>query len=263
MLAAERLFTSLLHQSPVLMRNFIMAKTNKVSTTSQPETITFKDYEMSENTTDNKKALASSTNSVPPVASKTSGFDINKAKVPDSFKDNTIGPAQQLVVKAKKPSKSMYVRVHPDPEFTVSEIVMIKLKEGMDDTFFLIMPDPGSEDLAEELLSVSEAGVFQLFYYITRSMQVGVWPIQLAGADGKMNVWHESALAAIPFLQKQWGRLRAEDGQYNLIPALNTPLEPRWPAWTWQEVLEKVFTEDKIIRDRSHPVIKQLTGEAI
>jgi len=205
---------------------------------------------------------AVSTNNTSPPPSKTSRLDINKAKVPPSYRDNMIGPAVQLTVDVKKPGKSTWFQVHTDEGFQADDIVMIKTRDGMEDDYFLILPDPDAVSLTEDMLAVNEAQSFRLFYAITRSMKVFIWPIMLPGADGRTNSWHESALLAVPLLQGGWGRLRPAEGAYDFIPAVSKA-EPRWPDWDWQTVLEKAFLEPNIIRNVEHPVVQQILGLAI
>ena len=50
-------------------------------------------------------------------------------------------------------------------------------------------------------------------------------------------------------------------GSYGAV-ASNLPLAPQWPKESFEELLN-IATAGKIIRDKDHPVILQLLGEAV
>lgn len=214
----------------------------------------------------------SRTSDTPPTEAETSGQvpDPSEAKPPDPAPDPfdparlrlsqdfgaSLGVRTVLTrVPVDKPPKSWWVRTHPDQAYRLPTGL---LEAGDDRERYLVDPALWPELAAEPaffpvllITSVSRQGVAFL------------WPIKLPGPDGKPNPWHQSALDAAERARSSWVRVYANMplGAYSVDESTGIRDEPRWPSEPFAELLRIAF-RDRFIRERDHPVLKQLRGEA-
>jgi hypothetical protein len=97
---------------------------------------------------------------------------------------------------------------------------------------------------------------------INRQGVLFLWPIRLPGADGKIDDWSRSAMDAADEAKSRWVRITANMGlgAYDVAIASGLASEPSWPGLAFQEIIRIAF-RDKMISDRSHPVLQRLRGE--
>lgn len=180
-------------------------------------------------------------------------FDFNAFRVPANF--NAIGGIKKVIasVPAKKPGTQTYFRVHPDKAWQM-EALILQLKE--DGENYVV-----STDLFGELSN--ECRLKVLYTYVTREGNVGVWPVNMPGEDGRLDPWSESAHAAAKHAQSHWVRLVANRnlGAYDVMEATGLSDEPNWPDLDFMKLLSLAF-KDRIISDLSHPIVRKLRGEA-
>jgi len=161
------------------------------------------------------------------------------------------------IIKVEKPSKSRVFRVHPGPKFRL-KTVLLTLKE--DNETYLVLPQLRSA-LAGEAL----CGLFTLFACVTKAGTPFLWPIRMADADGKWNIWHQSAWQIAEKAQVRWARMQAnrDAGHYIAEYDQRQPERQHPPAWPdlelrdWLELAFKGFTIDSL----EHPVLKRLRME--
>jgi hypothetical protein len=155
-------------------------------------------------------------------------------------------------IPVRKPGKQDYVRVHPDPAYSI-ETAVLEFKEERET--FLVAPELWDE-LPGELTPKA------LFTTINRQKVVSLWPIRLPGEDGRIDEWNESAMEAATLAQKQWVRVSANMslGAYDVYQATGEIPEPEWPELDLGQILEIAF-KGRFIKDSDHPALKRLRGE--
>jgi hypothetical protein len=181
-------------------------------------------------------------------------FDVASLRLSQDFASAAGVKPLLKTVPVRKPSKEWFVRTHPDPAYRLPTAVL-ELKE--DRETYLVAPAlwPG---LAAEPTFSSRL----LILAITRQSVPFIWPIRLPGSDGKIDDWSRSALDAADEAKSRWVRVTSNMalGAYQIEVASGQLPEPAWPDATFQEIIRIAF-RDKMISDRSHPVLRRLRGE--
>jgi hypothetical protein len=165
-----------------------------------------------------------------------------------------IGVQKVLIkVPVRKPVRQAFFRVHPDPAFSLDTAV-IDLKIGADRDVYLVAPELRPQ-LVDEIVAI------RLFTVIDRQGTVTLWPCRLAGPDGRLNTWYETALQAAELAKSRWIRITADQslGGYQPHAASGALPEPEWPDVTFEELLKLAF-KDRYIDSLDHPVVKTLRG---
>jgi hypothetical protein len=159
-----------------------------------------------------------------------------------------------LTVPVRKPDKSWFVRVHPDPAYRL-ETAVIELKE--DRETYLVAPALWPQLAAETTFSPRA-----LFTAVNRQGVVFLWPARLPGPDGKLDDWGRSALEAADLAQKGWVRVQANMalGAYDVFEAGGHLGEPAWTDLPFKDLLRVAF-RDRLIESLDHPVLRRLRGE--
>jgi hypothetical protein len=161
-----------------------------------------------------------------------------------------------LTVPVRKPDKSWFVRVHPDPAYRLQTAVVELKEDGAGETY-LVAPALWPDLAAESTFSPRA-----LFTAVNRQGVVFIWPIRLPGPDGRHDEWSRSALEATDLAALRWVRIAANMGlgAYEVSVATGQLPEPDWPDVRFQELLRVAF-KDRLIADRNHPVLRRLRGE--
>jgi hypothetical protein len=159
-------------------------------------------------------------------------------------------------VPVRKPSSEWWVRVHPDPAYEILTCV-IELKEEENRGTYLVAPSLWSA-LADETAFSSRF----LFLAINTQRIPFIWPVRPPNPDRKDDTWNRSALDAAHEARSKWVRVKANMTlrAYEFVVAREQMIEPRWPKKSFQEIIDIGF-RDCLIRDLSHPVLRQLRGE--
>jgi hypothetical protein len=165
-----------------------------------------------------------------------------------------IGTREVLThVPVRKPSRTEWVRVHPNPEMQIATGVFIDREER--ETFFVV-PELRPElvgDLRPVLLATS----------ITRQGVVCLWPIPLPDESGRRNAWGDAAREAAETAKEQWVRVVADMalGAYRIHLAEGDLPDPVWPVKSLGELLQLAF-KGRIVDSIDHPVVRRLRGLA-
>jgi hypothetical protein len=157
-------------------------------------------------------------------------------------------------VPVRKPDKSWFVRVHPDPAFHLTTAVL-ELKDDREETY-LVAPE-----LWDELAGESTFSPRALYTAVNRQGVVFLWPVKLPRADGRKDEWSRSAREAVELATKVWVRVQANMplGAYEMFRAAGTLPDPEWPAVSMAELLQTAF-RDNYIDTLDHPAIRRLRG---
>jgi hypothetical protein len=164
----------------------------------------------------------------------------------------TVGTHEVLRhVPVRKPNRTEFFRVHPDPEMQLATGVFVDREER---EVFFVTPDLRAE-LAGELKPVLLATA------ITRQGVTFLWPVSLPDEGGRRNAWAETAREAYELAKTAWVRMPADMslGAYRIYEAEGRLSDPVWPEKTLSELLKLGF-RDRIIDSAEHPVIKRLRG---
>jgi hypothetical protein len=159
-------------------------------------------------------------------------------------------------VPVRRPSRTEFFRVHPDPEFQV-DAFLLEWESDLGRALYWVTPLL-REELAGDLRPV------RLFTCMTRRGTTLLWPAKLPlaeMADGG-SAWNRSALDGAERAKKFWLKLTGnrELGAYEITIAQGDFGEPQWREKSFKELLQIAFRE-KLILTTEHPVIRQLRGE--
>lgn len=158
-------------------------------------------------------------------------------------------------VPVRKPKRTEFFRVNPDPEFVV-DCYVIEHESGLDrDTYWV------SRELLAELQD--ELRLVRLLTCISRQGTVYLWPAKLPVSDNNSGrVWAQSALRAAEEAKTLWVRMMGNKdlGAYEYVRAKGDLGEPQWPAKSFRELLKVAF-DGKLIDRLDHPVLRELFGE--
>jgi hypothetical protein len=181
-------------------------------------------------------------------------FDPASLRLPQDYTASLGVKKALLTVPVRKPGNSWFVRVRPDEPYRLQTAV-IELKEDRE-TYLVAQP------LWPELAAEATFSPRALFTAINRQGVLFLWPIRLPGADGRIDEWSRTALAAVEMAQEGWVRVAANMalGAYEVWPATGQLGEPQWPSTPFTELLRVAFKE-RYIDSLNHPVLRRLRGE--
>lgn len=159
------------------------------------------------------------------------------------------------IIRVEKPSKARVFRVHPTLRV---KTVLLTLKE--DNETYLVLPA-----LRHALTGEGTCGVHTLLACTTKLGTPFLWPIRMADADGKWNIWHQSAWQIAEKAQVRWARMQAnrDAGHYVAEYDQRPPGDQQEPAWPdlklseWLRLAFQGFTIDSL----DHPVLNRLRLE--
>jgi len=153
-------------------------------------------------------------------------------------------------IDARKPKKSWFIRVNPDPSYRVILPLYTdddsKRREGNSYLF-----DPGIEipldleSLVRDTLVVAAITSTGISFLYT-----------LAITD---STWYESGIQAIRLAVEGWVRITPSDGCYSVTYPVAVLPEPRFPNVPFRDYLERAFAK-RLIRSLDDPVVKKLRG---
>jgi hypothetical protein len=178
-------------------------------------------------------------------------FDPAMLRLDQSYAD-TVGVKKHLkTVPVRKPDRTWFVRVHPDPNYRLTPAAIIEEKD--DREVYLVTPQIALE-FPDEFTPVT------LFTAINRQGVLFLWPVRLPGLDGKYSEWSRSAMEAAEMAMRVWTRVRANMslGAYESAEATGRLSEPEWP-FPFPEIL-KIGFRDRIVDRTDHPVLQRRLG---
>jgi hypothetical protein len=179
-------------------------------------------------------------------------FDPTSLRLDQSFTD-TVGVKKLLTtVPVRKPNRQDFVRVHPDPNYRLTPIAIIEVKEERE--VYLIRPEM-VQAIPGEFSQVT------LFTTINRQGVLHLWPVKMLLPDGRQLEWHRSAAEAAERAMKKWVRVTSSMSldAYEIFEASGDLPEPLWPDISFQEILQIAF-RDRIVDRADHPLVQRLQG---
>ena len=178
-----------------------------------------------------------------------SNFDLKGLSLSQDFTAMDGGKKHITNIAVKRPPKHDFFRVHEECKL---DAMIIERKEENEN--YLVPAQFHTELMGE---GVSK----RLYYCISLTGTVFLWPVKLPNPDGTLDNWNTSAHEIAKLGKDKWVRLitNKSAGFYEFIKS-ELPNEARWPDLTFEEVLEKAF-KGKLIDSLNHPLLKKLRGE--
>ena len=153
-------------------------------------------------------------------------------------------------VPIRKPNKTEFIQVHPERELSVATL---KLKDEFEEWVI-------DADIAKH---VPEHIVVKTVVHAVNTKGISfLWPLKVSTKDGKtLDHWSETALIASKEARGKWIKVMSDPalGGYRCSMALGDLPEPKWPAESWEEVMNIAFRE-RFIDSPDHQVIRRLRG---
>jgi hypothetical protein len=173
-------------------------------------------------------------------------------RLSQNFQEGLGVKKRHTLIHVQKPGKQEYIRVHPDPEYSL-QTALLEFKE--DGETYLVDPSLWGRLTGELVPKV-------LHLTVNRQGIPKLWPIRLPDEEGKLDDWNFSALQAAGIAKERWVRVSSNRGagMYETYEATGDLCEPQWPDLSFQEILEIAF-RGRYIRDWDHPALKKLRGD--
>jgi hypothetical protein len=177
-------------------------------------------------------------------------FDFEALRLPQDYQ--TLANVNQLIVNIpiRKPNRHEFFRTHPTLVYESLFFVDANDKE------LYLIDAPIREELRPELVAKV------LYPYVNRHGELKLWSIRLPNAEGKLDGYNRTALAAALEAKSKWIRIKTVEGigSYVVEQAL-LQTEPKWPpivdeADAMVKIL-KLALKDNIIKSLDHPVLKK------
>jgi hypothetical protein len=148
-----------------------------------------------------------------------------------------------------KPKKKWFVRAHP----TLRQDAWLIEDEENHEQYYVLPP------MHAELADYCRG--FTLIPAVNRQGVHFLWTVPAPDPNGRNNDWNTSHRAAVEAARKKWVQMISDQtiGAYRVKVAKAAYAEPEWRPESLVELLDVAF-KDRIIRDRHHPVAKQLLG---
>ena len=183
-------------------------------------------------------------------------FDPEALRLTQDF-SGIVGVKKELTtVRLKRPGKQTWFRTHPSPEYRISPLATIQLKE--DGECYVVAP-PLVPELTNEITSVT------LYTVIDRYGVVSLWPVPLPPPDGRDNDWWLSAREAAERAMTSWTRIvsNRQLGAYEYFRAPPGIPEPEWPKdKSLRDLLKVALGPGYLVDSLEHPLVKRLRGMA-
>jgi len=176
-------------------------------------------------------------------------FDDLDALQEDGDADQGDLPEILAYVPVGKPGKGVFFRTHPEWRLTAWIWVAPAAKDQLvGETYFITKR-------ARSLFTDDESALKRVDFvpYITLDGDIGLWPVNrpIASANSGGAGWSLSAQAAAHTAKTKWIRLLKGRGAYRVFPSQGDNREPKWPAYTFKEILA-VGLAEHIIEDAEH-----------
>lgn len=155
----------------------------------------------------------------------------------------------------RKPNKSEWFRVRSGEEWQLQTAVL-ELEKGVERSTYLVAqhlwPDLSGETMPALLLTC-----------VNRANDLFIWRIKLPGADGRSNMWTDSALQIAKAAEVTWCRMVSDttNGIYTHFEPTGEFPDPKWPELSFGGIVRIAF-RGRMIDSLDHPILRELRGGA-
>lgn len=160
-------------------------------------------------------------------------------------------------VPVRKPARTEFFRVHPDPDYTVDVLLLERTSNsGMDRDSYLVTPE------VQHLVS-SELRTARLFTAIDKYGNVFLWSVKLPSTDNdRIHRIADTALQCADQARTLWVKMawNGRLGGYEMSRAKGDLGDPQWPGRSFRDLIEIAFRNFLVDRP-DHEVIRELAGE--
>ena len=193
-------------------------------------------------------------------------FDLESLRVPPNYRQTGKTKAVRFKIRtSQRAPREKFIRVHPfdlkTGDWCFQALMYEYSEDGTIDKTNYIVP-AGCE--AFELIE-AKLQLFMIVAAVTRKGDLFLWEIKAPDPDGDSRSydWHRTKLACASQAVDRWVTVEANtsQGAYECFPPESELPEPKWPDLAFPKMLELAY-RDRIIRDRDHPVIKDILGIA-
>jgi hypothetical protein len=181
-----------------------------------------------------------------------SGINPSSLRLSQDFNEGLGVKRRHTLIQVRKPGKQEYIRVHPDPEFSLQTALLDFNEDG---EIYLVDPSLWPQLPGELIRKV-------LYLTVNRQGAPRLWPIRLPDEEGKLDSWNFSALQAAEIAKERWVRVSSNRGagMYETYEATAELPEPEWPDLPFASILDIAF-RGRYIKDWDHSALAKLRGE--
>ena len=183
-------------------------------------------------------------------------FDPAQFRAPNTLDGGGDGIRKEFIhIRVGKPKNTVFFRAHTDPAYRQA-VYIIEDDQSMPKDNYLVVGDMVKALIEETkpkllVLCVDRMGIPFLW----------VAPPQAEDRFHRTNLWNFTALRALKLAETKWVRMKASipEQAYNTYTSPSVE-EPDWPELSMSELLKLGFGEERIIRNKSHPLVRRLSG---
>jgi hypothetical protein len=159
-----------------------------------------------------------------------------------------------------KPKSSWWFRVFKEPPKIV-RLLTVEEEGEMGKEQYLITPALAKHpDLAAERAMRRT----RLYRCLNRAGEIFLWPVKIAGPDGKLDRWNSDAHVIAEMATREWVRMRPGESTYikTTCPLATDMPEPDWPDMSFDDVMRLALRE-RVLTSIDHPVLQKLLKGAV
>lgn len=194
-------------------------------------------------------------------------FDPNKQKKIEATLEDVQFKKEDSVHSLKNPSPNEIFRVKGNSIEDIFEVTTSKQPDANgDEKLYIIQPDDMNE-LSKMVEILSPCQRVLLAFCMTTFQKFFIWPVGIE-ANGRVMEVHLSQRKCVELAQQQWIKTRWDHGtkrRFAMIPINQEgfPESVEWPDEDIATTINKAFTEDQIISNMDHPVLKAAMAKRV
>jgi hypothetical protein len=169
--------------------------------------------------------------------------------------DQPVAKTVLTAIPIRKPEPLEFIRVHPDPEYRMTPVTFIAIKQNRE--YYLVKPELRRE------LRPREYWIGEIFLATNRLDRPFLWIVTTQSPTGRVSDWYTSALDCAERAMHEWIQIVADQsaGVYTVALAEDSDSlgEPEWPEQSFKELF-KIGFKRRTVNSLDHAVFKQLRG---
>lgn len=180
--------------------------------------------------------------------------DLDKLRASQDFRREAEVKPQFTMIAVQKPGKFKFMRTLGGEKGRFEAGILTDPENG--DAYLVT---PSLWEVAPNLIRIT-----CLVLSIFRNSKVPfLWPIPMAGPDGRLNPWHESAFETARIAEEKWVRIESDMTAGCYVPhvAMGDIPDPIWPQDLEMRDYLRLAFRDRLIDDPNHLMFQKLRGE--